>query len=87
MAGIKETLEALEAVKKTAVLGTKTFKDGVQVSDLGALVEVAQGFKVYKDAFEGIDQVDDEFKDLDSAEATQLVAKVFEIIEAVKAEL
>lgn len=85
--GIKETLEVLEALKTVSVLGVKTFKDGVQISDLKALVELSQNFGVFKAALNNIELVDDEVKDLDAQEASELLAKLFEILNAVKAEL
>jgi len=84
---IKETLEVLEALKTVSVIGAKTFKDGVQISDLKALVELGQNFDVFKAALNNIDLVDDEIKDLDAQEASQLLTKLFDIISAVKAEL
>ncbi len=84
---IKETLEILEAVKKIAVLGTKTFADGVQISDLGALAELAKDFGTFSEAVKGFELLDDELKDLDQAEIMALTAKVFEIVNAVKEEL
>jgi len=84
MPAIKETLEVLEAVKTIAVIGTKTFKDGVQISDLGALSELAANFSVFSEAVKGIDQVDDEFKDLSQEEILQLINKIFEIVKDVK---
>lgn len=84
MPQIKETLEVLEAVKKVAVLGTKTFKDGIQISDLGALAELAQNFGLFNEAIKGITEIDDEFKDLDQEEIAQLISKIFDIVSAVK---
>ena len=84
--GINETLEVLEGIKQLAVFATSVLKDGkVNLSDLPLLVGLAQKFDVFKDAVTGADKVLAEAKDLDTTEATIIIAKVFEILAAIKA--
>ena len=83
--GINETLQVLDGVKELGVFAASVLKDGkVNLADLPALVELAKKFDVFKDAVTGADKVIAEAKDIDSAEATMIVAKVFEIVSAIK---
>lgn len=82
---IKETLEVLDGLKVLAVTGKEVLADGkINLADLGKLSQLASDFGTLKDAIEGINDVDDELKDLDSSEAQQIVAKVFEIVTVLK---
>lgn len=83
--GVKETLEILEGLKVLGVAAGKIASDGkVDLKDLGALLDVAKDFEVFVEAVKDGDKVVEEFKDLDAAEITQVVSKVFEIINAFK---
>jgi UDP-N-acetylglucosamine enolpyruvyl transferase len=84
--GINETLQVLDGAKELAVFAATILKDGkVNLADLPALVELAKKFDVFKDAVTGAEKVLAEAKDVDATEATVLVAKVFEIVAAIKA--
>ena len=85
--GIKETKEVISALKVLSETGVKAFADGVQITDLSHLSVLAAQFKTFQDAIEGIDKVDDEFKDLTLEEAKELVGEVFDLIEAIQAQL
>lgn len=83
--GIKETLELLEGIKVLVQTGADVFADGkITLTDLPKLANIAKNFTTLKDAMVGINLVDDEIKDLDAAETQQIIAKVFEIVAAVK---
>jgi hypothetical protein len=82
--GIKETKEVLAAIKILSVTGVKTFGDGIQISDLRALSILAKEYKALEDAVKGIDQVDDEIKDIDIMESQELLAAVFDIVKSIK---
>lgn len=83
--GIKETLEILDGVKAFAITAAKVAKDGkISVADLGAIVDLAKDFDVIKEGYEGADLAVKEMKDLDESEVILLIAKMFEIVKAVK---
>ena len=84
--GIKETTEALDALNILAEAGGKIAADSkVDMSDLQHLVGVFNNFKKLTDGIEDAKLAIDEMKDIDTAEATIIVAKVFEIIKTFKA--
>jgi len=88
MATVKETLELLDGLKVLAVTGGDIFADGkINLADLPKLKTLATNYGTLKEAVVGIQDVDDELKDLDSEEIAQIIAKVAEIVAAVKAEL
>jgi len=85
---IKETLELLDGLKVIAVTGADIFADGkINLADLPKLKNLATNFSTLKEAIAGIEDVDDEFKDLDVTEITSIISKVAEIVGAVKSEL
>ena len=84
---IKESIELLNGIELIAVNGAKIAKDGINISDLAHLVELAKNFEVLKDAYVGIDLIDDEVKDLDEKELIELGLKAFSIIKNVKAAM
>lgn len=85
-ASIKESLELLEGVKILAVETKKVLADGkLNLNDLPVLLGLMQNFGKLSAAVQDADQVIVEAKDLSAAEAEQLVAKILEIVAAVKA--
>lgn len=85
MKDIKNIIEILEAIKAGALPVKAALKDGLDASDLGKLLDLVKSYQVFLDAVEGIADIDEEIKDLDSAEAVVIASKVFEIIKAIKA--
>ncbi len=86
MADIKETLELLDGVKKLGVGIKKVLADGkLNLADLPVLIGLIQDFPTLTAAAQGADQIPTEIKDLTMAEANQLVAKVMEVVAAIKA--
>lgn len=90
--GIQETKEGLLAVLALALILTKQFKDGAQVTDASELYE-----KIFKNeevkakmlaAYEGYDKIPEEVKDIDYKEAIELLMvaspEVIKIVEALK---
>lgn len=76
--GVKELKEALVGVQELALVLVPILKDGVQVSDAPALWAALGSNEELKQklfaAWEGVSKVPDEAKDLDMAEAMELVA-------------
>lgn len=86
MAGIKESLEVLEGVKALGVAAKKVLADKkVNLADLPVLLGLVQDFSTITQAVQGADQVVVEVKDLTLDEANQLIAKVMEVVNAIKA--
>lgn len=81
---IKNIIEVLEAVKLVGVPAKAALKDGIELSDLAKLIEVVKHFEVLVAAVEGALEIPEEIKDLKSEEMVIIVAKVFEIIKAIK---
>jgi hypothetical protein len=89
MAMPKETLEAVKAFMKIAVLAAENFKDGVQASDLAPIIAKLQD-PVFAaclfDAYNGIDKVPAEMKEVTAEEALQAIAMCIpEIVDLIKA--
>lgn len=83
--GIKESLELLEGVKVLGVSAKKVLADGkVNLADLPVLLGLISDFPVLTAAVQGADLVLPEVKDLSADEANQLVAKVLEVVNAIK---
>lgn len=88
--GIKETIEAIEALGELASSGTKLvsvvkdiLKDGITISDvtkLGDLVDAAPDMKVLEAGIEDIKLALEEVKDLDEAEIIQIISAIYKII-------
>lgn len=84
--GVKESMELLEGVKILGVSGKKILADGkVSVADLPEVMALATKAQAIVDAVQGIEGVLPEVKDLSQEEAQAIVAKVFEVISAIKA--
>jgi len=83
---IKNSMEALEAMKQAGVVAKKIFKDGkINAEDLALLPELASASPALLAAIEGIGEIPAEVKELSEDEAKQLVAKIFEVFSAIKA--
>jgi hypothetical protein len=82
--GIKDIIEVLEGIKVIGVPLKAALKDGLSVADLPKLLDIVKQYQVIIDAVEGIGDVIPEAKDIDSAEAVVIVAKVMEVIKAIK---
>lgn len=85
MKDIKNIIEVLEAIKAGAIPVKAALKDGLDASDLGKLLDLVKSYQIFLDAVEGIADIDEEIKDLESAEAVVIASKVFEIIKAIRA--
>ena len=75
--GVKETKEALMAVMLVGAFVTERLKDGVDLSDLGAMLEKLKDdeFKNIVDAgIKGSDQIGEEIGDLSLAEGLELAS-------------
>lgn len=86
MAGIKESLELLEGLKVLIVDGKKVLADGkIGLEDLPVAMELLGQLNTLTLAAQGVTDVPKELGDLSQEEITILVAKVFELVAAVKA--
>lgn len=83
--GIKETLEALDALELLLRSGLKVAADGkVTASDFNVLVEVATNIQRIFDAVKDADQIPAEIKDIDEAEAAIILSKIFKMLSVFK---
>lgn len=87
---IKETQEALVALKHLVMVGKRVrdiISDGVDANDIPAafslIKDQADNLDIYKDGFEGADEIKDELKDLDQSEIVALFMQVIESIDEV----
>lgn len=79
--GVKDTLEALEAARVILVIFKKVMADGkITTGDIGAIFDLVRAMSVLNAGIAGADQIVHEVKDLDQAEAEQVIAKVMEIV-------
>lgn len=86
MTGIQESLELLEGVKLLVVETKTVLKDGkIDFADLPVLLDLLSNLSVLSKAVQGVGQVPTELKDLSPDEINQLMLKVLEIVNAVKA--
>lgn len=81
--GIKESLELLKAVELVSVAGVEIAKDGLDASDLEKAYELVKKADVIVEGVKGLDQVDDEVKDLDEQEYIQLGMAAFSLVKNV----
>lgn len=84
MSDVKNIIEVLEAVKAVGIPAKKALKDGLDASDLPALLDLVKSYQVFIDAVEGISDIGEEIKDVDSAEAIVIVSKMYEIFKQIK---
>lgn len=82
---VKNILEVLEAVKVIACPVKSALKDGLDVTDLGKLLDIVKEHQKIIDAIDSVSDVVEEAKDIDASEAAVIAAKVVEIIKAIKA--
>lgn len=83
---IKESLELLDGLKVVAVGAKVVFKDGkVDINDLPEAMVLLGQLGTITAALQGVELVMPELKDLSADEVNQLIAKVLEIVAAVKA--
>ena len=84
MSDVKNIIEVLDAVKVIGIPVKAALKDGISSADLPQLLEIVKKYQVLLDAVEGIKDVATEAKDIDSAEVTIIIAKVLEVVKAIK---
>lgn len=85
MADLKETKELLKGLKEIGVATKKILKDGkLGVDDLPILLPVLQQSAVLVEALAGAKEIPAEIKDLNLAEAQELLAEVFGLIKAIR---
>lgn len=92
MEGVKETKEALVGMLKVAQMLTVVFKDGVQAQDFAVIMTKVMADEALKqamvEAYNGVDKVGGEMKDLSLAEAFDLLQaampEVLKLVEALK---
>lgn len=87
LADIKETKEAVQAISQIALSAIWALKDGAQISDLSVLFE---NMTTIQAAFDDMNKIPGELKDLDRDEIVELSAiginMVFDILAMLKAE-
>ena len=83
---LKESLELVAALELAGVTGVKIAKGGLKdPKSLEAALHLLQNAGVIVEGFKGIDQVDDEIKDLDEQELIQLGMAAFGLYKKVRA--
>lgn len=84
--GVKEILEFIEGLKELILVGKAVMKDGkVDMSDLAALSVLLGKQEELVAAFQGLSEMKDEAKDIDLAEAQQVVMALIAAAKEVKA--
>lgn len=81
---VKNTLEVIAAVELLGVAGKQIAKDGVNIDDLPKALELLKKYDVLLAAVDGIGEVVDEAKDIDSAEAVLVVTALMATIKKIK---
>lgn len=82
---LKETKEALQAIKEVAVFARKVFADGkVNLADLSSLVELGGKVSVLSSGLKDAKLALPELKDLSAEEAQELLALMFQLLKEVK---
>ena len=84
MKDIKNIMEVLDAVEVIGVPAKAALKDGLDAGDLPKLLEIAKSYQKLIDAIDGIGEVIDEAKDIDTAEAAIIASKVLSVIKKIK---
>ena len=82
---LKESLELVAALQLLGVQGVKIAKGGIGPDDLAHALELAKNSGDIVAGFKGLDQVDDELKDLDDQELVQLGLASWNAYKAVRA--
>ena len=84
--GIKEISELLNGVEMLGVVSKKVMADGkISLADAGIVFEAVQKYKAVVAAFQGINDVPAEVKDLSAEEANLLLSKLLSVVQAIKA--
>ena len=84
--GVKEILEFIEGLKELILVGKAVMKDGkVDMADLAALSVLLGKQEELVAAFQGLSEMKDEAKDIDLAEAQQVVLALIAAAKEVKA--
>lgn len=84
--GIKECMEVLEGFKVIGVAGKRVFADGkISFADLSIILGLLNNFSKVNAAIAGVEQIPLELKDLSQEEANLLLAKILEVVAALKA--
>lgn len=84
--GTKELKELLVSLKDIAIFAKKVAADKkVNLEDLPALVDLAKNMDEVLAGFDGLNKIPDEVKDIDEAEAMELLAALLKLIKEVKA--
>ena len=81
---VKNTLEVIAAVELLGVAGKEIAKDGIAIDDLPKALELIKKYDVLVAAVDGIGDVVDEAKDIDSAEAVLIVTALMATIKKIK---
>jgi len=81
---VKNTLEVIAAVELLGVAGKQIAKDGIAIDDLPKALELLKKYDVLLAAVDGIGEVVDEAKDIDSAEAVVIVTALMATIKKIK---
>lgn len=86
MVQVKELVELIEGLQVVAVAGVKVAKDGkIGADDLVVLVELGSQISKVAEAVQGLELIKEEIKDLQVAEAQEVIAKIYALADAVKA--
>jgi hypothetical protein len=87
----KETVEVVEGLLELAAVLAVQFKDGVQVADIGPILAKLQTepcATALKEAYNGIDKVPAEIKEVKVVDAVALIAqltpKIMALVQAVQ---
>jgi len=78
--GIKELLEALDAVRVIAVTGAAIAEDGLEVEDIQDLIDGVKKLDVLKAGWEGKEDIVLEAKDLDGVEVGLVVSRLVKLV-------
>lgn len=82
--GTKELIELLEGLKVAGVGVIKIAKGDSLEERLAAVLELASKATVLVDAAQGLDSLDEEAKELNVEEAKLVIAKLYELSDALR---
>jgi hypothetical protein len=85
--GIKECKELIVGVDLLAVTSISIAKDGLGADDIAKALELIKKVEVIIEAVKGVDQIDDELKELEGDEIAQLGMATFDMIKNIIAEV
>lgn len=86
MKNVKELKELIIALQIIGVFAKKVAADKkVNLEDLPYLVDLAKQMDEVLAGIDGLGEVDDEIKDIDEAEAMELLGQVLKAVKAIKA--